>query len=75
MPLRSIRSTSMTGWRSEAEMLEALDRAKGSQRLEGIELSAEQEALVLRRLREEISEEEFIRLAVELATRSDKPAA
>ncbi len=66
-----IQSRSMTGWRSEAEMMEALDHAKAAQRLEGIELSAEQEALVLRRARGEITEREFIQLVVELAKRSD----
>lgn len=61
----------MAKWRSQAEMLEAVECARAAQRLEGIEISAEQEALVLRRARGEITEQEFIRLAVELAKRND----
>jgi hypothetical protein len=64
----------MTGWRSEAELRQALEEAKATQRLEGIEVSAEQEALALRRLRGEITEEELIRLAVELAKRNRSSA-
>jgi hypothetical protein len=64
----------MTGWRSEAELRQALEEAKATQRLEGIEVSAEQEALALRRLRGEITEDELIRLAVELAKRNRSSA-
>lgn len=74
LPLSSIRSPPMTGWRSEAELRQALEEAKATQRLEGIEVSAEQEALALRRLRGEITEEELIRLAVELAKRNRSSA-
>ncbi len=72
---RPIRSSSMAGSLSDVEIKTALEHAKATQRLEGIELSAGQEALVLRRLRGEITHDEFVRLAVELATRRDPPDA
>ncbi len=74
LAVHRIKSRSMTGWRSEAEMQEALDRAGASLRLEGIELPAGQEALVLRRARGELTEQEFIRLVVELAKQNDSSA-
>ena len=66
---RSVRSKSMVAWRSEAEMREAVEQAKAALRLEGLELTAEQEALALRQARGEITHEEYLRLVVELATR------
>lgn len=57
----------MPSWHSEAEMLEAVEQAKGSLRLEGMDLRPEEEQLVLRRARGEISEQEFTRLVLELA--------
>lgn len=66
---RSVRSRSMVAWRSEAEMREAVEQAKATLRLEGLEVTAEQEALALRQARGEITHEEYLRLVVELATR------
>jgi hypothetical protein len=73
--LRSIRSPLMTGWRSEAEMLKALDRAKASLAHEGMTLRPDEEQLVLRRARGEITQEEFTRLVVELARQPDPSRA
>ena len=56
-------------WKSEEDMLEALERAKGELRLEGIELTEEETQLLLQRAREGLSDEEFTRRAVELAKR------
>ena len=59
----------MVHWKSEKDMLKALEQAKGELRLEGLDLTAEEEELLARRARGELSEAEFSRLAVELAKR------
>ena len=69
-PHCELRSTLMIPWKSESQMLDALDRAKAALRLEGIELTAEEAELLERDGRGELSEEQFREMAMTLAERS-----
>lgn len=54
-------------WKNDEEIRAALRSASATQRLEGIEISERQNELCFRRLRGEVSDAEFRRLALELA--------
>jgi hypothetical protein len=51
-------------------MLAALEQAKATLRLEGIELTREELDLAERRAREGMSDEQFLKLVLELAARA-----
>jgi len=56
----------MVHWKSDEDMLEAVEKAKGELRLEGLELDEEQTQLLLKDAREGWSDEEFTRRLLEL---------
>ncbi len=60
----------MTTRPSEAELLESLERVQGSLGLEGMALKPEEQQLLLRTARGEITHEEYVHLVVDLALRS-----
>ena len=62
----TVKSRGMA-WKNDEEIDAALRSASATQRLEGIEISERQNELCFRRLRGELSDAEFRKLALELA--------
>jgi uncharacterized membrane protein len=60
----------MNAWKSEEQLLKALEQATASSRLEGLELTEEETQLLLRHARGEITHEQYIALALEIARRT-----
>jgi len=58
-----------TRW-SDSEIEQALKEAKASLAVEGLYTTSEEDELIRKKLRGEISHDEFLRRALELATKS-----
>lgn len=57
--------------RTDAQIEESMKRAKASLEIEGLIVTDEHTALVRKRLKGEITQEEFLRLAKERALKAD----